>query len=50
MGTNNDREKQSEKYSYKYGNIKTEVKIEQTRKDNGEKDTYVTKKVYVEKK
>ncbi len=50
----NDREKATEesKYTVKYGNVNVKIQttISQTRKDNGEKDTYVHRNWTVEEK
>lgn len=43
------RIKQTEKYSYKYENILTEVKIERTTDEDGKVNTYATKNLYIEK-
>lgn len=54
MYKSNDREKSSEKYSYTaiYGDKKVTVNttISQTRKDNGEKDSYIHRNWKVNKK
>lgn len=45
----NDREKDTLKYSIKYDDhTEYKVKISQTRKDNGDKDTYVETRVIVD--